>query len=465
MHPRVSSIKDKPAESRLMASVIQWRAEQLARSAFTVERISFSELENWRFHDGLLQHDTGGFFSVVGHACDRDTQPFILQPEIGILGFLLERTANEIKLLVQAKTEPGNCGGTQLSPSFQCTESNYRGLHGGPVAPFRSIFAGHNIGNPISDSLQSEQGTRFVDKYNRNTIIEVDVGDIDLSDPAMAAWRWLTISEIGLLLTQDLIFNTDARSVIATASWRDLHPQGQPFSRWRNREDFGALLATSFHTTLTLDRREVILAWLSTQRAKLQISSRIQPLNSLPGWRVTPEGIEPLNPNPHSQVAIRYYRVHAQDREVASWTQPLVTSDTEGRVLLVAQEREGILRFALNLSVEPGFANLAQLSATYQTFPGEIDHHDPTDAIIAQSKALAPDHEPIIFDCRMSEEGGRVFQDINRYLVLHLPSNFEQPKTSDLLWLTLAEIEEIKQEPGVFTNEFRSLLSLFVRYI
>jgi len=453
---------------QLLTTVIQWRADQVGRSAFEVQRIASSDLKNWHFQEGHLRHTTGGFFSVVGFAATLPglkttrTQPYILQPEVGILGFLLCRSGNEIKLLVQAKTEPGNCGGNQLSPSFQCTESNYRGLHGGISAPFRNIFADHKTGNPIFDSLQSEQGTRFVNKYNRNTIIEVNADDVDTESPSKAAWRWLSIPEIGFLLTQDLIVNTDARSVIATANWHVLHPEGQPFARWQDQGGFEASLAQSFYTSLAPHRRAEILNWLTTRREPQKIVTHIQPLNDLEGWNVTSEGIEPATQN--SGMAIRYYQVYARDREVPSWTQPLVTSETNGLVLLVIQKRDAVLRFALRLSSEPGFANFSQLSATHQNFPGEVDGIDPSVPLLAQSKALAPDHQAIIFDCQMSEEGGRFFQDINRYLVLHLPDAFEHPESPEILWLTLAEIEAVKQEQGVFTNEFRSILSLFVRY-
>lgn len=68
----------------------------------------------------------------------------------------------------------------------------------------------------MTDVLQSEQGTRFIDKYNRNMVVAVPVDSIDLDLPDLLAWRWLPIEVIGRLITQDFLLNTDARSVLSS---------------------------------------------------------------------------------------------------------------------------------------------------------------------------------------------------------------------------------------------------------
>lgn len=390
-------------------------------------------------------------------------QPFILQPEIGILGFLLSRSQRDVRLLVQFKTEPGNLGGAQLSPSFQCTESNYRGLHGGVIAPFREIFTQEQPECTLLDSLQSEQGTRFINKYNRNTVIVVDPANIDLRSPALAAWRWLTVREIGFLLTQDFIFNTDARSVISSLPWVNLTPSARPFSHWLGSDCFGRDLALSFADQPSPARIAAILSWLSAQRESLQLNTSLGPIETLPGWHCSPSGIK--SESTECSLSIRYYRVHAEDREVAQWTQPLVAAESEGLNLLVTQQNAGVLRFAVRLSTEPGFANFAQLSTTEVLPPGSSTSLPLLPQLIAEIKRVDPTHQAVIFDCKMSEEGGRFYQNINRYVVLHLPAEVMYPKSDDLIWLTLGEIEAIKQNPGIFTNEFRSTLSFFVSYL
>ena len=66
----------------------------------------------------------------------RDAAPsrlFIHQPEIGILGILTRLTGGAREYLMQAKQEPGNVDGAQVSPTLQATFSNYTQAHGGSL--------------------------------------------------------------------------------------------------------------------------------------------------------------------------------------------------------------------------------------------------------------------------------------------------------------------------------------------
>ena len=108
--------------------IYRWRDERARDSACTCEPIGFSESGEWRLKAGELVHRTGRFFSVVGArtassdtALDGLCQPFILQTEGGILGFLLQHRNGVPHVLVQAKVEPGHIGYAQLAPTVQAT--------------------------------------------------------------------------------------------------------------------------------------------------------------------------------------------------------------------------------------------------------------------------------------------------------------------------------------------------------
>jgi oxidase EvaA len=90
-------------------SLAGWLAGRRLESALVQRRIALAESRSWRVEHGEIVHRTGGFFSVVGvrvrsdlAALDGVEQPLILQPEIGILGFLLRRPGAGAELLVQA---------------------------------------------------------------------------------------------------------------------------------------------------------------------------------------------------------------------------------------------------------------------------------------------------------------------------------------------------------------------------
>ena len=102
--------------------------------------------------------------NLVGKNWD---QPIIVQNELGILGIIKDKKRE--RYLLQAKVEPGNKNKLQLSPTVQATKSNYTRIHGGKKIPFLSFFI-----NKKKDFIsQSEQGYRYLFKFNYNSLIEI----------------------------------------------------------------------------------------------------------------------------------------------------------------------------------------------------------------------------------------------------------------------------------------------------
>ena len=111
---------------------------------------------------------------------------------------------------MQAKIEPGNVNHVQLSPTIQATRSNYTQVHEGSKPLYLDYFQHVTPKDVLLDQLQSEQGSRFLRKRNRNIIIRVE-GDIPIHDNFI----WLTLGHIKELMSYDNLINMDARTVIS----------------------------------------------------------------------------------------------------------------------------------------------------------------------------------------------------------------------------------------------------------
>ena len=161
------------------AGVREWLADRARAIRCSVTRVPFAELDAWSFDPdtGNIVHDSGRFFTVAGIRVDDDhglraSQPILNQPEIGILGLLTREFDGIRRYLVQAKMEPGNINTLQLAPTVQATRSNYMRVHGGRKTRFLEHFRGAGRGRPVVDVLQSEQGSWFLRKRNRNMVVE-----------------------------------------------------------------------------------------------------------------------------------------------------------------------------------------------------------------------------------------------------------------------------------------------------
>lgn len=454
---------DRAASSILEVSndVLQWRDERRACAGLECARIPWSQARSWRLDQGQLVHETHRFFSIRGLRTASSIpelngieQPIIVQPEVGILGFLVRRSERGPELLMQAKTEPGNVGAVQLAPTVQATVSNYTRVHGGAPTPYLSYFLASEPDRVGADVLQSEQGTRFLNKYNRN--VTVLVGGDGL-DPVSDVWRWCDASAVLALLQTDFCVNTDARSALVCSDWSALCQGGRPFQRWQGRGGFGEALLESFRATD--DGAESDMNGL--RRALAEMQSRValhvfmKPLDELAGWTMDDHRItdaEAMN------FEIPIYRIAARDREVARWDQPLVRNYGEGVAVLLMQRRRGVLHFLLRGSVEIGFANKVQFGTTIQRSPfGRV----PAEAGLGLPNCDLVEHA----SCRQSDEGGRFDQSIVEYKVVEVPEDEPVQEDDFTCWATLGQVYRLLRTPGLITNEARSTLALLLLYL
>jgi len=156
-----------------------WIEERRNSVYVNVTLVPFHKLEKWGFHPetGNLQHESGKFFSIEGIEVKTNwgpvstwSQPIINQPEIGFLGIITKKINGILHFLMQAKIEPGNINCVQLSPTLQATKSNYSRVHKGKLPLYLEYFNGEKKVTLLMDQLQSEQGSRFLKKRNRNVI-------------------------------------------------------------------------------------------------------------------------------------------------------------------------------------------------------------------------------------------------------------------------------------------------------
>ncbi|MFC1981252.1 NDP-hexose 2,3-dehydratase family protein [Chloroflexota bacterium] len=423
-----------------------WFSTAYDFSVFQINRLSLASSSTWALSNGVIRHQSGQFFNIIGVQWENPNgkcimQPLIEQREIGTLGFLLRSNEKNRELLVQAKIEPGNVGIVQLAPTCQATASNISRIHGGKSPPFCELFPSDKT-HIISDSLQSEQGTRFLRKHNRNILATV-------ANPILTGdtHRWLRVDEVLELLKFDTIINTDARSVLICSQWEMLVDRA-PFARYCT--PFGIDLAHSAihggnHKSITRIHKELMS--LSTKIS----TPEIVPLEKLDDWAITDEGVIPIKGKPF---IIRHIQIITDGREVPAWDQPIIDSVGQGHVELVCGRIDGVLHFLFRPQIEIGLYKAVELGPTMVVEPGE---ELPGDTSLNQSGAT------VIIECLQSDEGGRFYQDITLYRVFDVGEAYEVP--ADWQWLTLKQIQILLQRGGCFTNEARSALSLILTWL
>ena len=333
-------------------------------------------------------------------------------------------------------------------------------IHGGSPTPYLNYFIQGNGGKIVSDSLQSEQGTRFLGKYNRNVTIYCEENP---PEPVNDFWKWYPVETITKCLHQDFVVNTDARSVLACSHWETLTANQKPFSQWKSQGNWGEKLFSSF--VAKDEQSEISLAklqkWLEQWRKDNQINLTYIPLHNLSGWKMNEERIIDVL---EDDFQVQAYQVEVKGREVEAWDQPLIHSINEGLVVLLCQERKGILHFLFRPSIEIGFREYVQLGATIQ-HDGFCNQKELLKNDYFYNLSLSPTDIIKEISCRQSDEGGRFYQSTATYCIKEIKENIKIDNDTSSCWLTLQQMYHLLKIKSIFNNEARSVISLLLTYL
>lgn len=441
-----------------MERLHRWLTVRKLQEKFDVRRIAFEQLRKWSVapDTGNLSHESGKFFSVEGLSVTVSdgpvkewSQPILNQPEVGILGILVKEIDGVLHCLMQAKMEPGNADGIQLSPTVQATRSNYSQVHKGRPVPYLHYFrdtAGHRV---LADVLQSEQGSWFYRKRNRNMIVEV-TADVEVID----GFCWVTIGQLHSLLSEYDLINMDARTVLSclpfsAAGIASLFSFGG--------EDFQSSVIRSFsEDNGSLHSSGDVLSWITESRVGNDVTTKLIPLDETTGWRRTSHAITHETEAFFDIIAVD---VSAESREVQGWSQPMISPRGTGLVAFLVKRISGVLHVLVNARVEPGYLDVVELAPTVQCSPENYDHLPPEARPPYLDDVLEAPADAVRYDTILSEEGGRFFKAQNRYLVIEVGDGEHEDVRQDFRWLTVHQLTALIRHSHYVNVQARSLVA------
>ncbi|MFG3442554.1 NDP-hexose 2,3-dehydratase family protein [Nonomuraea sp. NPDC047897] len=433
----------------------EWWAALPRQDRFEVTPVPFGELTQWHFEPGTgnLVHDSGRFFSIEGaRILDRDevrTQPIINQAEIGILGILVKEFDGVAHCLMQAKFEPGNVNLRQLSPTVQATRSNYTRVHRGNTTPYVEYFREADRDRVPVDVLQSEQGTWFWRKRNRNIVVRVD-GDV----PPHEDFCWLALDQLRRLLREDNLVNMDARTVLACM------PIGRPPVSAAADPFQEALLRSYEHGSWgrdpgALHTTQEIVSWFTEAKSRCEWTNRLVPLAAVEGWTRTGDEIVD---DAREDFRIMGVRVSAHNREVARWAQPLLATRAPGLAVFLARPINGVLHLLVQCKPEPGLLDVVEMAPTVQLPPNENAAAEAAgEPFVAD--VVAGTVGRVRHDVLLSEEGGRFYHAQTRYRIVEVGDDFPVDVPQDFCWMTVRQLMELLRHGHYLNIQARSLLA------
>ncbi|GHH29005.1 NDP-hexose 2,3-dehydratase family protein [Streptomyces rubradiris] len=206
------------------ARLLSWFTDTKCHSSLTRRRIPLADVGGWSRTDGVIAHDEGKHFTVVGvdvSASSREVASWsqvMLQPRSeGVIAFLAKPINGVMHLLVQARTETGAGDVIELAPTVHCQPANY------PLNGARPRYLDEVVTAPPErirfESVHSEEGGRFYHAQNRYMLVEADAGFPTEVPPDYA---WMTLRQLTEFVRYGNYINVEARSLLTLLNFADL---------------------------------------------------------------------------------------------------------------------------------------------------------------------------------------------------------------------------------------------------
>jgi oxidase EvaA len=202
-----------------MPAVLSWLTRLKCQIEVSTRQISLNNVQGWGLTNGVIKHESGCFFSVVGvevTASNREVagwcQPLIQSVDGGIIGLATQVRDGILHFLIQGQVEPGLIDILELAPTVQCTPINYSKGINSSLPAFTELFQSDSQATIRFDSVLSDEGGRFYHSKQRHLVVELD-SRLKLELPPN--FCWMTLRQIQEFAQFSNLLNIELRSILS----------------------------------------------------------------------------------------------------------------------------------------------------------------------------------------------------------------------------------------------------------
>jgi len=420
----------------------RWLNIKKKKIYFSVEKKNISILKKWVSDSNKIYHTSGKFFQILGIRVKSNffinnswDQPVIYQNEKGILGIIRYFNKGRAEYLLQAKAEPGNINKLQLSPTVQATKSNYNRVHSGKRVQYLNFFKNLKKKDVLINSLQSEQGGRYLHKYNRNIMINVK-----FKIKPNANYIWLSKQNICESINKNNFLNMDTVSVFSCAIKKKFY-------------DFPK------NSTNNLN------AWFKKLKKRYFIKRKIIPLADMRNWNYSKKNINHKSKKYFSVIGVK---IKSNSREISEWEQPIIKEINLGLSGFIVKKINSTYHYLVRFSLKPGLSD-PRLTCTVRT-------SDAKNCLINKNYSSLKDNDlmkhymkkyfiknnngKIIYNKIHSDEGGRFFHSQSKNIIVEINGDENIRVNSNYIWMSHNQVLHFLKR-GIFNIEARILFTCF----
>ncbi len=196
-----------------------------------------------------------------------------------------------------------------------------------------------------------------------------------------------------------------------------------------------------------------IISWFSDLKLKTVLNVSSCHMDTLDDWS---SGKEKISHKDDKYFEIIGISAEIGNREVERWNQPIMRQKEAGIAGFLIKKINSVYHILVQAKLEPGNMDILEMAPTVQCITGSYTEPEYTVTYLdyfIEKKGL------VHYDTMQSEEGGRFFQEQNRYMIIEPDENFQVQVHKNFIWMTFRQAKEFIMFNNYFNIEARSLIS------
>ena len=268
----------------------------------------------------------------------------------------------------------------------------------------------------------SEQGTRYLEKTNKNILIDLKNKKIK----KLKNYIWVTKKNLEYLLKRKNLLNMDTISVLSS-------------SIKKNTID------------IPINKRSTLIDNLNIFKKKYKIKKKIVSFNNLSGWKIFKDKIIDTK---KSFFSIIFLKIKTNSREVNNWSQPIISDHYISFNGFLIKSKNKTNHYLLKIIQEPGLS-LPKFTSTIaiKNYNPKINKYDIKFLNFFKNK-----NNTIKFI--NSDEGGRFYKNETHNLIYVLKDNEKINLSKKFMWVSHNQVIDLISK-NLITIEARNLFASF----
>lgn len=203
-----------------------------------------------------------------------------------------------------------------------------------------------------------------------------------------------------------------------------------------------------------------VLQWLDSQRKNYPARVEEIPIPELEKWNVDPKTGWIIHETGKFFQIVGVRVTGATNREVPSWTQPMMKQNETGVLGVISKKINGVRHYLLNAKFEPGNNPNLQISPALQATESNLRQlHGGKKPLLAEYFEQNGKGR-VLWSAVGVEDGGRFYLKTNRSVIVEVDEDEDVKIPEGFIWLTLPQIKKLLRMDGVVNSLAREVFAL-----